>query len=407
MDTPKTPDLLKDVEVGKRLLREWREGLLEEVKGLRKEGTKWEVRWRVVKNMKRTTGLKGVRSRSAYRTRIRCWARMWLEKRRLAEALEKAATSLEGVALEDGARMLQHMAPGGAGTVLRIERGLALVLTVPVSLEDTNGEVHYLGRIGVVVDPQVWLGEVDGSVDFRRDPSVEKSSRGYFHPHVSGSGRACWGDAFDPLMWAADRKDAPELLRVVLAWLQTYGSDSPYQKLESWESGDSCAVCGEEVDDSYGCSNCGSLICEDCGHSCDDCGDWFCSGCLHSNGRCESCQALWDETHTECYHCGNAQLTEYMVCCEECGNWSCADCMEQCADCGDRVCPHCRWDGDEQDYLCVDCKGKREEIEEEKDEWRKEQLSLSLRSEGAVDVRQMTLWAEFYRVTTERIREGG
>ena len=264
--------------------------------------------------------------------------------------------------------MLQHMAPGGAGTVLRIERGLALVLTVPVSLEDTKGEVHYLGRIGVVVDPQVWLGNVVGSVNFQRDPSVEKSSGGYFHPNIGGSGTACWGDAFDPLMGAADRKDAPELLRVVLAWLQTYGSDSPYQKLESWESEDSCAVCGEEVDDPYECSNCGSLICGGCAHSCDDCEDWFCSGCLHRSGRCESCQALWDEIHTVCDQCGRTQLTEDVGCCENCGYTFCVDCMERCADCGDGVCPHCRRDGDEQDYLCVDCKEKREKIENEKDE---------------------------------------
>ena len=146
------------------------------------------------------------------------------------------------------------------------------------------------------------------------------------HPHVN-DGRVCLGDATEPLRKALREHRIADAFQIVAAVLRTYGSDSPYCAIESW-NGRACDDCGviASEDASFYCELCDKCFCDDCIGGCRDCGESMCLGCLSS-----------------CAICDDRICADCQSFCDGCGELACASCLEN------ELCPSCLEDSEKEE----------------------------------------------------------
>lgn len=82
----------------------------------------------------------------------------------------------------------------------------------------------------------------------------------YVHPHVSESGNPCLGDAEYPAARAMSSGRICDLFQLLKNWLNTYGRENPFCRIEDWLEGGRCCVCGGWLslsDDTWPCAHSG------------------------------------------------------------------------------------------------------------------------------------------------------
>jgi hypothetical protein len=191
-------------------------------------------------------------------------------------------------------------------------RHTVAVITDAIVLEDVE-----LGRFKVQLD---WE-DLDSAYPYRviaLDPKPAITDSRITHPHVSGE-RLCEGDGRLAIKAALTQGRLYDFFVLVSQILHTYGSSSPYVRLEEW-TGKPCSGCGSSTSekDRYFCRQCDDVLCNRCIACCPGCEEIFCYGCV---------------------------LT-----CSGCGRELCRTCLRTCARCGSRVCGKCLQDG-----LCGTC----------------------------------------------------
>lgn len=161
-------------------------------------------------------------------------------------------------------------------------------------------------------------------------------AEGFYHPHLDGSGKVCWGNAQNAATKAASELNLPRLFQLLHGVLTTYNDDNPYVGLSEfqeqapsdappgWETGGrTCGVC-DEREDECNCNHCEACDVRYAGG--DACPGFFCEECGECTGN-ERCREHW------CRFCGTYDR-ESCDCCRDCEQRSCE--CERCPDCDQR-----------------------------------------------------------------------
>ncbi len=90
----------------------------------------------------------------------------------------------------------------------------------------------------------------------------------YFHPHVSGNGSVCLGDAEEAVSMAMFHGRICDMFQVLKSWLMTYGSENPFARIDGWLEGHRCPACGgwamDGDDDVVTCATTGAQLHRGC-----------------------------------------------------------------------------------------------------------------------------------------------
>jgi len=186
----------------------------------------------------------------------------------------------------------------------------------------------HLGRFQICLD---WhqLGECQPYRVLALEPNPAASDEGITHPHVRDKS-LCEGDGRTAIRAALAQGRIYDFFLLVSQILHTYGSGSPYTRLDEWDSDVCCDDCGTHVSerDRYDCVRCGSTLCGECSRGCAGCEESHCSSCLFT--------------------------------CPECDRDFCRSCLTTCPQCQRRVCGSCLENG-----VCSSCHEKQNQDEEE------------------------------------------
>ncbi|GJM26218.1 MAG: hypothetical protein DHS20C16_26330 [Phycisphaerae bacterium] len=195
--------------------------------------------------------------------------------------------------------------------------------TEPITLEGLD-----LGRFEIRIDLAAIAADSDENTleVIALEPNPCALDDLIVHPHVN-DGRVCLGDATEPSRKALREHRFADAFQIVAAVLRTYGSDSPYCAIESW-NGRPCDDCGfiASEDSSFFCEPCDKSFCDDCIGGCRDCGESMCLGCLSSCAICD------DRICVDCQRF-----------CDGCGELACAGCLEN------ELCPSCLEDSENEE----------------------------------------------------------
>jgi hypothetical protein len=108
--------------------------------------------------------------------------------------------------------------------------------------------------------------DVSNAIEIRSLGYIEKVDD-YFHPHVSHTGRVCWGDAQYPAQVFWENRKFVALFQIIDSLLGTYNNESPYVTLKHFIGKDTytCECCGTEMDsDEVLYHNNGDIGCDEC-----------------------------------------------------------------------------------------------------------------------------------------------
>lgn len=167
-----------------------------------------------------------------------------------------------------------------------------------------------------------------------------RSTTGYFHPHIDTSGDLCWGDHSTAAAESLSRLDLRTFFDIATAIVSTYNDSSAYVRLHKWTLP---ADADEEDDDTSTCDSCGDRRSNDDTYYIND--HTYCTECAAPCARCGDAQHR-DDLHRV--------LTRLF----------CTECVETCGDCLSYVGPLRIRAGhyetaltacDDDNYRCSDC----------------------------------------------------
>lgn len=218
-------------------------------------------------------------------------------------------------------------------------RGNTLSVKIPDIVLDDGTESVELGSFWVNLNIDTYSIRIE-SID------EIKSSKGFFHPHVSATDNLCSGDGGIPMKAALIQGRLEDYFRLVEGVLRTYNNKSPYEHLTDWyapEEGEYCMYCEERRDkeDVFFCDKCNKTYCSECYSPCGDCGNSICPNCgLDACTECD--QTLCRECSLSCKNCGGTVCNDCTTVCVHCNNYYCTGCIaEECHEC--------------KEYMCIDC----------------------------------------------------
>ena len=222
---------------------------------------------------------------------------------------------------------LRRMAPRGLQAV-RLSGDRLLVTTLPIDLE-YEGVRYEMGRFEMAIDIHRNVIRIQG---------LDRSVRGYPHPHVASGGEPCLGSMASPMAHMLGEGDLFGVVVGLLEYLQSYNPASPYLELQYWDP---------DFDDSARWDRCY----EDAGpRECVTCGE---EGCPYQDGASDRCWEFSD-SYTSCIECRDCDWASEAQdrCRDDHTAQECVECStEACAYAGDADACFETHDGDE----CPDC----------------------------------------------------
>ena len=235
---------------------------------------------------------------------------------RLRESLkvfeEKTRVELRRGAAEEHAAFVSLMK---SGAVRDVEVTDSLIMfTTGTAVIEFDGYRYEFGPF------RVELGLADAKVMIHPTDEAHVEN-GYFHPHVSDSGKPCLGNTAPIIAKALGMGDVTGAVTTVLEYLRSYNPHDAYQRIERWDPD------WEDEDDRFE-----SCYENSSSHDCVVCGDEGCPFRDGAEGRCYEYQE-W----SNCIECGDCGYRETAIssCHEERGPQSCVECDQSCDWAGD------------------------------------------------------------------------
>ena len=251
---------------------------------------------------------------------------------RLRESLkvfeEKTRMELRRRAAEEHAAFVSLMKSGAVSDVEVSDS--SILFTTGTAVIEFEGYRYEFGPF------RVELGLADARVMIHPTEDAHQEN-GYFHPHVSDSGKPCLGNTAPIIAKALGMGDVTGAVTTVLEYLRSYNPHDAYQRIERWDPD------WEDDDDRFeSCYDNASS------HDCAVCSE---DGCPFRDGaeaRCYEHQELSD--CIECGDCGYRE-TAMSACHEDRGPQACMECDQGCDWAGSEQACHDSHEGE----LCKDC----------------------------------------------------